>query len=107
MRPSDFDQTHILTINYSYDVPSVSKKRNMFVRGLNNWQISAPLRTRRAPKNNISVTYTSGTATITAGQTCPPGSIQTSATVCTMITDFTGGQVNARANDRLRSDEER
>ncbi|HYJ89834.1 MAG TPA: hypothetical protein VEV84_00875, partial [Pyrinomonadaceae bacterium] len=49
------------------------------------------------PKNNLSVTYTSGTATITAGQTCPAGTFQTSATVCTMITDFTGGTVNARA----------
>jgi len=96
---SDFDQTHILTINYSYDLPNVSAKRNMFVRGLlNNWQISGTTSYATGrPKNNISVTYTSGTATITAGQTCPPGSIQTSATVCTMITDFTGGQVNARA----------
>ena len=47
---------------------------------------------------NLTVTYTTGTATITAGQTCPPGTVLTSATVCTMLTDFTGGTVNARPN---------
>jgi hypothetical protein len=96
---SDFDQTHIMTINYSYDIPGVKGDRSKFVRAfLNNWQLSGTTSYATGrPKNNISVTYTSGTATITAGQICPPGSIQTSATVCTMITDFTGGQVNARA----------
>ncbi len=95
---SDFDQTHILTINYSYDVPKIGPHRNGFLKAIaNNWQISGTTSYATGrPKNNISVTYTSGTATITAGQICPPGSIQTSATVCTMITDFTGGQVNAR-----------
>lgn len=98
---SDFDQTHILTVGYIYDVPSLSRHwKNGFVKAIfDNWQISgtSSYATGR-PKNNISATYTSGTATITAGQTCPPGSFQTSATVCTMITDFTGGTVNARAN---------
>jgi hypothetical protein len=98
---SDFDQTHILTVGYIYDVPRLSRHwNNGLVRTVfDNWQISgtSSYATGR-PKNNISATYTSGTATITAGQTCPPGSIQTSATVCTMITDFTGGTVNARAN---------
>jgi hypothetical protein len=98
---SDFDQTHILTVGYIYDVPSLSRHwNNGLVKTIfDNWQISgtSSYATGR-PKNNISATYTSGTATITAGQTCPPGSIQTSATVCTMITDFTGGTVNARAN---------
>src|SRR6266550_3138852 len=106
--PSDFDQTHILTVNYIYDVPKVSRKwNNMFVRAvLDNWQISGTSSYATGkPKSVVnttsglaagSVTYTGGTVTITAGQTCPPGSLQTSATVCTMITDFTGGQVNAR-----------
>lgn len=99
--PSDFDQTHILTVNYIYDVPGLSRKwNNRFVKTLfDNWQISGTTSYATGrPKNNLAVTYTSGTATITAGQTCPPGSIQTSATVCTMITDFTGGTVNARPN---------
>jgi hypothetical protein len=96
---SDFDQPHILTVNYSYDVPGVGPNHNRFVRGLlSHWQLSGTTSYATGrPKNNISITFTSGTATITSGQTCPPGSIQTSATVCTMITDFTGGQVNARA----------
>ena len=98
--PSDFDQTHVLTFGYIYDVPGVGKRwHNRFARAVfDHWQISgtSSFATGR-PKQNISVTFTSGTATITAGQTCPPGSIQTSATVCTMITDFTGGTVNARA----------
>jgi hypothetical protein len=38
---SDFDQTHIMTINYSYDIPGVSGNRSKFVRAfLNNWQVS-------------------------------------------------------------------
>lgn len=106
--PSDFDQTHILTANYIYDVPNASQKwSNGFVRALlDNWQISGTTSyVTGKPKSVVSttsglaagsVTYTAGTVTITAGQTCPPGSTQTSATVCTMITDFTGGQANAR-----------
>ena len=99
--PSDFDQTHILTFSYIYDVPKVSRKwDNGFVRAVfDNWQLSGTTSYATGrPKNNLSVTYTSGTATITAGQACPPGSFQTSATVCTMLTDFTGGTVNARPN---------
>jgi hypothetical protein len=98
---SDFDQTQILTAAYIYDVPSLSRKfnSNSIVRAIfDNWQISGTTSYATGrPKNNIATTYTAGTATITAGQTCPPGTFQTSSTVCTMITDFTGGQVNARA----------
>ena len=109
--PSDFDQTHILTANYIYDVPAASQRwNNAFAKALlDNWQISGTMsfvtgRAKNVVGNssaglaNGSVTYTSGTVTITPGQTCPPGSFQTSSTVCTMITDFTGGQVNARPN---------
>jgi hypothetical protein len=97
---SDFDQTHILTVAYIYDVPNLGKRwANSFTRAIfDHWQISGTTSYATGrPKNNISVSYTSGTVTVTAGQVCPPGSIQTSATVCTMITDFTGGTVNARA----------
>jgi hypothetical protein len=98
---SDFDQTHILTVNYIYDVPGLSQRwNNGLVRSIfDNWQISGTTSYATGrPKNNLAVTYTAGTATITAGQICPAGSIQTSSTVCTMITDFTGGTVNARPN---------
>src|SRR4029077_19953502 len=38
---SDFDQKHIMTINYSYDIPGVSGDHSKFIRGvLNNWQVS-------------------------------------------------------------------
>ena len=103
---SDFDQTHILTVNYIYDVPGLSHHwNNRLVKLLfDNYQISGTTSyVSGKPKNlatfgSSGITYTSGTATITAGQVCPPGTFQTSATVCTMITDFTGGQNNARLN---------
>src|SRR6185436_16538270 len=96
--PSDFDQTHIFSINYIYDVPNLSRKwDNFFTRAFfSGWQLSGTTSYATGKPKNLSVSYTSGTVTITAGQTCPPGSFQTSATVCTMITDFTGGTVNAR-----------
>jgi hypothetical protein len=99
--PSDFDQRHILTVGYIYDIPGLSHKfnNNSVIKFIfDNWQLSGTtsFATGR-PKNNLSASYTSGTATITAGQTCPAGTFQTNATTCTMITDFTGGTVNARA----------
>ena len=99
--PSDFDQRHILTAGYIYDVPSLSRKFNdnsviKFI--FDNWQISGTtsFATGR-PKNNLSIAYTSGNAPMMAGQTCPVGTFQTTTTQCTMITDYTGGTVNARA----------
>jgi hypothetical protein len=98
--PSDFDQTHILTVNYIYDVPSLSRQwNNGFARAVfDHWQISGTTSYASGKPKNISVTYNSGTVTISPGQTCPANSIQTSATICTAITDWTGGQVNARPN---------
>ncbi|PYS88593.1 MAG: hypothetical protein DMF62_09210 [Acidobacteria bacterium] len=105
--PADFDQPHILTVNYIWDLPKLSKIwDNGFVRTVfDGWQISGttsyasgrPKIFGNGPSGSgLTWTYNAGTATITAGQTCPPGTSQTSATVCTMITDFTGGTVNAR-----------
>ena len=96
--PSDFDQTHILTLNYIYDIPKLSKKFNSGVvkAVFDDWQLSGTSSYATGRPKNLTVTYTTGTATITNGQTCPPGTVQTSATVCTMLTDFTGGTVNAR-----------
>ncbi len=95
--PANFDQTHILTVNYIYDVPKLSRHwSNRWVRLLlDNYQISGTTSYVSGKPKDLSVSFTSGTATITAGQTCPPGSIQTSSTLCTMITDFTGGSINA------------
>src|SRR5438067_1841910 len=92
-----FDQTHILTVNYIYDIPKLSHRwHNRLVKLLfDNYQVSGTTSFASGKPKDLSVSYTSGTVTITAGQICPPGSLQTSATVCTMITDFTGGSVNA------------
>jgi hypothetical protein len=74
--PSDFDQTHILTLNYIYDVPGLGRKLdNRFVKAIfDNWQLSGTTSYASGKPKNISVTYNGG------------------------ITDITGGQVNARAN---------
>ena len=99
---SDFDQPHILTVNYIYDAPNLSKYwKNGFVEAVfDNWQISGNTSFSSGKPKTVTVTYTSGTATVSLGQTCPAGSFQSAATTttatCTMITDFTGGQVNAR-----------
>ncbi len=113
--PADFDQTHIFTINYIYDVPNLSRRwNNGFVRALlDNWQISGTTSYATGkPKTfgtgtGLNFAYSGGSYTITAGQTylatskpCAPGfALQAgSTTVCTYsgITDFTGGDINAR-----------
>ena len=106
--PSDFDQTHIFTINYIYDVPAVSQKlgNNGFAKAiLDNWQISGTTSYASGKPKAIvlSTTTFSGTAaTVSLGQPCPVGSSVTSTNagngtqVCTPITDFTGGGINAR-----------
>jgi len=74
--PSDFDQTHILTFNYIYDVPGLgSKLNNRFVKAIfDDWQLSGTTSYASGKPKNVSVTYNGG------------------------ITDITGGQDNARAN---------
>jgi len=104
--PSDFDQTHILTVNYIYDVPALSRKfgNNGFVSAiLDNWQISGTTSYASGKPKAIALsntTFSSTAATISKGQPCPVGSIpgaQVGETqVCTPITDFTGGGINAR-----------
>jgi len=74
--PSDFDQTHILTVNYIYDVPGLGRKvDNRFVKAIfDNWLLSGTTSYASGKPKNISVTYNGG------------------------ITDITGGQINARPN---------
>jgi len=73
---SDFDQTHILTVNYIYDIPGLGRKlKNGFVKALfDNWQLSGTTSYASGKPKNITVTYNGG------------------------ITDITGGQDNARPN---------
>ena len=73
---SDFDQTHILTVNYIYDIPSLGRKLdNGFVKAIfDNWQLSGTTSYANGKPKNIAVTYNGG------------------------VTDITGGQDNARPN---------
>lgn len=101
--PSDFDQTHIFTVNYIYDVPKISQHlgSNGFVSAvLDNWQISGTTSYASGKPKNLSVSYSNTAAVISLGQQCPVGSSVSATTgttqTCTPITDFTGGGINAR-----------
>ncbi|PWT95000.1 MAG: hypothetical protein C5B55_01860, partial [Blastocatellia bacterium] len=72
--PSDFDQTHIFTINYIYDIPSLSRhlNNNGFVRAIfDNWQISGTTSYASGKPKNLTTSYSSTAATISLGQQCP------------------------------------
>ncbi len=113
--PADFDQTHIFTLNYIYDVPALSRHwNNRLVKLLfDNFQISGTTSYASGkPKTfgtgtGLNFTYSGATYTISAGQTylatgqpCAPGfALQPgSTTTCTYTgtTDFTGRTINAR-----------
>jgi len=101
--PSDFDQKHIFTINYIYDVPSLSRHwNNGFVRVvLDNWQISGITSYASGkPKTGVAATFSGSSYTVLATDNCAPGFVKNpgSTTTCTSttVTDFTGGEINAR-----------
>jgi hypothetical protein len=104
--PSDFDQKHIFTINYIYDVPGLSRHwHNKLVKlVLDNFQISGTTSFASGkPKafgtgTGLNWTYTGGSYTKTSAGTCAPGFVATASTTCTSttISDFTGGDINAR-----------
>jgi hypothetical protein len=85
--PADFDQTHILTINYIWDVPGLGRRfDNGFVKTVfDGWLLSGTTSAVSGrPKTNLGITgitYSSGTVT---------------ATGLPAITDFSGGDINAR-----------
>ena len=96
--PSDFDQRHVFAINYIWDIPFFSKGGNGFVRSLlGGWILSGTTTFATGKPKDVSVSYSSGTVTISSGQTCPAGSFLAtgSPTSCAAITDFTGGSTNA------------
>jgi hypothetical protein len=101
--PADFDQTHIFTVNYIYDIPNMSRRwNNGFVRALlDNWQISGTTSYASGkPKTGISTAFNGGTYSVAASESCAPGFVKQtgSTTVCTSttVTNFTGGDLNAR-----------
>jgi hypothetical protein len=119
--PADFDQTHILTFNYIYDLPKLGRHwKNGFAKAVfDNWQISGTTSYATGkPKTfgtgtGLNWSFSGGSYTISNGQVylptgtpCAPGfaiapgsSTTPGANVtCTYtgITDFTGGDINAR-----------
>jgi len=83
--PADFDQTHIFAVNYIYDVPNLSKRwDNPLVKAVfDRWQITG-ITTYSSGKPK---TFGTGTGlNVTYGGTAG----------ATNITDFTGGDINAR-----------
>jgi hypothetical protein len=103
--PSDFDQRHVLTVNYIWDVPFFKKVGNSFVRAIfGGWQISGTTSFATGKPKDLDVEYSGTTINVSPGQSCPAGSILgatiTSGTnsglvPCVPITDFTGGSTNA------------
>ncbi len=81
--PADFDQTHIFTANYIWELPSLGRRlNNGFAKAVfDGWVISGTTSLVSGKPKSVSVTYNSGTVT---------------ATGLPAITDFTGGEVNAR-----------
>jgi hypothetical protein len=83
--PADFDQTHIFTVNYIYDLPNLSRHwNNGFVKAVfDNWQVSGTTSYATGkPKTFGTGTGLNWTYAGTAS--------------ATNITDFTGGDINAR-----------
>src|SRR5215831_1323607 len=84
--PADFDQAHIFTVNYIWDIPALSQHfgNNHFIKAVfDGWQIS-------------------GTTSFATGKPKTFGSgtglnwTYAGTTSATNITDFTGGDVQAR-----------
>ena len=104
--PADFDQTHILTVNYIYDLPSPGRRwNNGFIKGVfDNWMVSGTTSYATGkPKTfgtgtGLNWSFAGGTYSKLASETCAPGFAATATTTCTStaVTDFTGGDINAR-----------
>lgn len=73
--PADHDQTQIFTANYIWDIPGLGRRwDSRVIRTLfNDWQLSGTTSFVTGQPKNLSFTYNGG------------------------VTDYTGGEVNARA----------
>ena len=96
--PANHDQTHIFTANYIWDIPGLSRiwDKKVVKSVFDGWQLSGTTSLVSGLPESIGVTYNGGTINIADGQSCPAGTVQTGTTTCSLITDFTGGEVNAR-----------
>ena len=96
--PSDFDQRHVFTVNYIWDIPFFKNAHGFVKAILGGWQVSGTTSFATGKAKDVDADFSSGSITISSGQTCPVGSIPnapTNPTQCTPISDFTGGSTNA------------
>jgi hypothetical protein len=103
--PSDFDQRHVFTVNYIWDLPFFKKSGNSFAKVvLGGWQISGTTSFATGKPKDVTVEFSSTTINVSPESTCPAGSIRgalittgtnTGLVPCAPITDFTGGSTNA------------
>jgi hypothetical protein len=101
--PSDFDQRHVFTINYIWDIPFFNKANGFVKAILGGWQISGTTSFATGKPKDVAVEYSSTTVNVSPGSPCPVGSIRGAVTggntpglyPCVPITDFTGGSTNA------------
>jgi Carboxypeptidase regulatory-like domain len=103
--PADHDQTHIFTANYIWDIPGLGRRwDNRLVKAMfDNWQLSGTSSFVTGTPKGVSLGFdtsnSTGFVTINPGQACPAGTLPSAsgtANRCDIITDFTGGEVNAR-----------
>jgi hypothetical protein len=98
--PANHDQTHIFTANYIWDIPGLGRRlNNRLVKSLfDNWQLSGTTSLVTGTPEGVGLGFSgsSGAFNFPAGQPCPAGTVRFSTTQCQPLTDFTGGEVNAR-----------
>src|SRR5207237_2623367 len=90
--PSDYDQRHILTVNFIWDVPIFRHGNGMMHKALEGWQLSGTSSFATGKPKDITVSYSSTSVSVSNGQSCPAGSFAgtpgATTTSCTPITDF-------------------
>jgi len=105
--PSDFDQRHVFTVNYIWDIPFFRKSDNSILKAMfGGWQLSGTTSYATGKPKDIGVSFSSTTINVSPNQTCPSGAIRGAMITtgansglfpCVPITDFTGGSMNANA----------
>jgi carboxypeptidase family protein len=98
--PANHDQTHIFTANYIWDIPALgSRLNNRLAKALfDNWQLSGTTSFVTGTPEGVGLGFSGSTSAFNfpAGEPCPVGTVRFSTTQCQPLTDFTGGEVNAR-----------
>jgi hypothetical protein len=98
--PADHDQTHIFTANYIWDIPGPGRRLDSRLGKalFDNWQLSGTTSFVTGTPKSVSLGFSgsSDPFNFPSGDPCPAGTVRSSTTQCQPITDFTGGEVNAR-----------